>query len=93
VNSERSQAYGRVVRRLERLPPGKLQPAELRIVRQAADALFFCENLASDPLALEARAALDSLSTRLVDSDRLLPEEVEALSLDLEGCGPLASVH
>ena len=92
VTCERAQAYGRVVKRLDDLSAGKLRPAERQIVRDAADALFFCEDLASDLAAREARAALHTLSDHLVESDRLLPETAEALVSDVEGCGPLAPV-
>jgi hypothetical protein len=92
VTGERAQAYGRVVETLDDLSAGKLRPAEQRIVREAADALFFCEDLASDLAAREARAALHGLSGNLVESDRLLPETAAALVSDVEGCGPLAPV-
>ena len=92
VTGERAQAYGRVVKRLDDLSGGKLRPAEQQIVREAADALFFCEDLASDLAVREARAALHGLSRNLVESDRLLPETAEALVSDVEGCGPLAPV-
>ncbi len=92
MTGERAQAYGRVVKRLDNLSAGKLRPAEQQIVREAADALFFCEDLASDLAAREARAALHGLSDNLVESDRLLPGTAEALVSDVEGCGPLAPV-
>ena len=92
MTGERAQAYGRVVKRLDDLSPGKLRPAEQQIVREAADALFFCEDLASDLTAREARAVLHGLSGNLVESDRLLPETAEALVSDVEACGPLAPV-
>jgi hypothetical protein len=92
VTGERAQAYGRVVKRLDDLSGGKLRPAEQQIVREAADALFFCDDLASDLAVQEARAALHGLSRNLVESDRLLPETAEALVSDVEGCGPLALV-
>ena len=39
MTSERTQAYGRVVKTLEDLGPAKLQPAEQDRVRDAADQL------------------------------------------------------
>ena len=61
-------------------------------MREAADGLFFCDDLAGDLAVQEARAALHGLSRNLVESDRLLPETAEALVSDVEGCGPLALV-
>ena len=52
MTSERTQAYGRVIKTLEDLGPSKLQPVEQERIRDAADNLIFAADLA------EARAAL-----------------------------------
>ena len=55
MNSERTQAYGRIVKTLEDLGPAKLQPAEQDRIREAADNLIFAADLD------EARGALEDV--------------------------------
>ena len=89
MTSDRTQAYGRVVKTLEDIGPAKLQPAEQDRIREAADALIF----AAEPEA--ARAALEdveSLVEHLVGSDRWTPERAQQLLDDLAACGPVAPV-
>ena len=89
MTSERTLAYGLVVRTLDDLGPAKLQPAEQDRIREAADALIF----AAEPEA--ARAALadvEALVEHLVDSDRWTPERAQQLLDDLAACGPVAPV-
>ena len=89
MNSERTQAYGRVVKTLEDLGPAKLQPAEQARVREAADTLIFAVDLD------EARAAMadvDALAEQLVASDRWSEERAKQLADDLLACGPVTPV-
>ena len=89
MNSERTQAYGRVVKTLEDLGPAKLQPAEQDRVREAADTLIFAADLD------EARAAMadvDALAEHLVASDRWSEERAKQLVDDLLACGPVTAV-
>jgi hypothetical protein len=89
MTSDRTQAYGRVIKTLEDIGPAKLQPAEQDRIREAADALIF----AAEPEA--ARAALEdaeALVEHLVDSDRWTPERAQQLRDDLAACGPVAPV-
>src|ERR671910_905711 len=89
MNSERTQAYGRVVKTLDDLGPAKLQPAEQARVRDAADTLVFAADLD------EARAALediDALAEHLVASDRWSSERADQLVEDILACGPVAAV-
>jgi len=89
MNSERTQAYGRVVRMLEDLGPAKLQPVEQARVRDAADTLIFAADLD------EARAALedvDALAEHLVASDRWSAELARQLIDDILACGPVTPV-
>jgi hypothetical protein len=89
MTSERTQAYGRVVKTLEDLGPAKLQTAEQDRIREAADTLIF----AAEPE--EARAALEhieALAEHLVASDRWTPERAQQLLEDLADCGPVAPV-
>jgi predicted RNase H-like nuclease len=89
MNSERTQAYGRVVKTLEDLGPAKLQLAEQDRIREAADTLIFAADFD------EARAAMedvDSLVEHLIASGRWTSERAQALLQDLLGCGPVAPV-
>jgi hypothetical protein len=89
MNSERTQAYGRVVKTLEDLGPAKLQTDEQARVREAADTLIFAVDLD------EARAAMadvDSLAEHLVASDRWSEERAKQLVDDLLACGPVTPV-
>jgi hypothetical protein len=86
MTSDRTQAYGRVVKTLEDLGPAKLQPAEQERIREAADTLIF----AVDPG--EAHAALadvEALASHLAASGRWTAERAEALVRDVLACGPV----
>jgi hypothetical protein len=93
MTSERSQAYGRVLKWLEDMGPSKLTGPEQDVIRDAADSLFFCEDLSSDDHARDALAEVEALAARLVEADRWLPETADRLLDDVEGCGPLAPVN
>jgi hypothetical protein len=89
MTSERTEAYGRVVRTLEDVGPTKLHESEQARIREAADTLIF----ASSPD--EARAALadvDALCEHLVATDRWSAERAAELAQDVLACGPLAPV-
>jgi hypothetical protein len=77
---------------LEDLGPSKLTAPEQELIRDAADTLFFCENVAADDYAGEALVKVKDLTARLVEADRWLPESADRLLDDVEGCGPLAPV-
>jgi hypothetical protein len=89
MNTERTQAYGRVVKTLEDLGPTKLQRGEQDRVRDAADTLIFAADLD------EARASLedvDALAEHLVASGRWSEERAQQLVEDILACGPVATV-
>lgn len=92
MTSERAQAYGRLMQTIRRLAGSKLHADEEQVVREAADALFFCDDLDGDPAAQEALAAFHELTDRLLESERLTPEMVHRLTAEVEDCGPLATV-
>lgn len=92
MTSQRSQAYGRVMKTLSDLSASKFHAREQDIVRHAVDRVFFCEDLAGDPDAREALAAVRTLADEMVASDRLLPETAERLVGDVDACGPMAPV-
>jgi hypothetical protein len=89
MNSERTQAYGRVVKTLEDLGPAKLQPAELDRVRDAADTLIFAVGVEETRAAMED---IDVLAEHLVASDRWSEERARQLVEDLLACGPVTTV-
>ena len=92
MTSERSQAYGRVMRTLEDIGPSKLNEAETARVRAAADTLFFAENLETDPDARDAVSDITALARHLVESERWLDESARRLLQDVLACGPLQPV-
>lgn len=91
VNTDRTQAYGRVVKALDDLSESKLHSDELQIVREAADSLLFCEDMAKDPAAELALGELYELTDRLVESDRMSSDATLRLTADVEACGPVAT--
>ncbi|HEX2125357.1 MAG TPA: hypothetical protein VHF45_02210 [Thermoleophilaceae bacterium] len=90
MTSERSQAYGRVTKLVDDLSASKLHADEQQTIRDAADALFFCEDLSADTDARAALDAVEGLIERLVESERFTHETADRLRADLDGCGPLA---
>ncbi|HEX8054808.1 MAG TPA: hypothetical protein VF517_17610 [Thermoleophilaceae bacterium] len=89
MNSERAQAYGRVTKLVDDLSGSKLHATEQQIIRDAADSLFFCEDLAADPEARRALDAFEQLVDSMVENERFTPETAGRLQADVEGCGPL----
>ena len=89
MNSERSQAYGRVMKWLADLGPAKLHASEQDLIRDAADTLLFSE----DETAEQALAQVEDLAGTLVESGRLLEETAEQLLRDLEDAGPATAVR
>ena len=89
MTSDRTQAYGRVVKTLEDLGPAKLQPTEQDRIREAADNLIFAANLDDARSALED---VEALIEHLVASGRWTTERAEQLAADLLACGPVTPV-
>jgi len=88
MNSERSQAYGRLMKTLADLGPAKLHDDEQELIRDAADTLLFTEDAGAEKVL----DRVDELAARLVDSGRLLEETADKLLSDLEDCGPAPAV-
>ena len=65
-----------------------LTPAEKEILREAGDALFFCEDVALDDDAREALSRVTDLAGQLVGAERWDPELAEQVLQDLEDSGP-----
>jgi hypothetical protein len=92
MNSERAQAYGRLMRTVREDGPLALEPGEAALVREAADALLFCESLATDDEARDGLTRVGELAGDLVGSGRWGPDRAEQLLRDIECCGPMAPV-
>jgi len=65
-----------------------LTPAEKEVLREAGDALFFCEDVALDEDAREALSRVSDLTGQLVGAERWDPELAEQVLQDLEDSGP-----
>jgi len=89
MTSERSQAYGRVVKTLADLGPAKLHASEQDLIRDAADTLLFSE----DETAEQALSRVEDLLGNMVEADRILQETAEQLLRDLEDAGPATAVR
>jgi hypothetical protein len=88
VTPERSQAYGRLMTVISAEGDAALEPAEKEVLREAGDALFFCEDIALDDDARDALARVSDLAGELVGAERWDPELAEQVLQDLEACGP-----
>jgi len=86
MTSERSLAYGRVMKTLEDLGPAKLHDLERQRVRQAADTLLFATP--EDPGAVDALSDIEQLSRFLVESGRWTSDTAARLADDVTSCGP-----
>ena len=89
MTSDRTQAYGRVVKMLEDVGPAKLQPAEQDRIREAADNLIFAADLDE---ARNTLADVEALFEHLVSSGRWTTERADDLVSDLLACGPVTPV-
>jgi hypothetical protein len=88
VTPERSKAYGRLMKVIAADGDAALEPAEQELLREAADAMFFCEDIALDDDARDALARVSDLAGQLVGAERWDPEIAEQVLPDLESCGP-----
>jgi hypothetical protein len=69
-----------------------LDGTESALIREAADALLFCENLSWDEEARDGLTRVGDLAGDLVGSGRWGPDRAEQLLRDIEACGPMAAV-
>lgn len=92
MTSERAQAYGRVMHLLRDLGPVKLSAEEQQRIRDAADALFFAEDVGADAGARAAVSDIAGLANALAESGRWTDERARELLNDVLGCGPVTAV-
>ena len=85
MDGERAHAYSQAMRALAGLSTGTLD----EIVREAADALLFCEEAEAGPAAELALAAFYDL---VLGTDRIAPETAAHLTATILACGPVAAV-
>ena len=90
MTSERTQAYGRIVKTLEDLGPSKLLVAEQERIRDAADTLIFAER--ADDHVVAALEDIRALAGHLAESGRWTDERAAELVGDIAAVGPLAPV-
>jgi hypothetical protein len=90
MTSERTQAYGRIVKTLEDLGPAKLLASEQERIREAADTLIFASG--SDDHVIAALDDVRALADHLAESGRWTDERAAALVDDVAAAGPLAPV-
>jgi hypothetical protein len=90
MTSERTQAYGRIVKTLEDLGPAKLLADEQERIREAADTLIFATG--PDDYVIAALDDMTALAAHLAESGRWTDERAAQLVDDLSDCGPLAPV-
>ena len=89
MTSERTQAYGRVVRTLQDVGPTKLHGPEQEQIRDAADTLIFAATYEEAAMTL---AQVEAIVEQLVESGRWSEERATELAHDLTACGPVAPV-
>lgn len=92
MTSERAQAYGRLMAVLRDMGPSKLLASEQEQIREAADALLFCEDLGGDDGARAALEGVEELTRRLVATERWIEPTAAGLLAHLRDCGPGALV-
>lgn len=88
MTSQRATSYRLVLKTLRDRGPAKLWPTEEDRIRQAADALLFCDEFSTDLEAGEAFASAAELTVDLVDAGRWTRDSALQLMSDIWGCGP-----
>jgi hypothetical protein len=89
MTSRRAQSYGRVIETLRSVGGSKLHPEEQDTIREAADALLFCDDMDSGSEARNALDAARELAHQLAGTGRWSPEAADRLLEDVAGCGPV----
>ncbi len=89
MDGDRAHAYGRAMRTLADFSVGTLDATEQAVVREAADALLFCEGAETDPVTEVALCAFFDL---VLTTDRIAPETAAHLTAVVLACGPLTAV-
>jgi hypothetical protein len=93
MSPERVNAYRRVMQILDELGPSKLLSDEQERIRDAADNLFFTDDLAVDPEAAESLEDIERLCDALVTSGRWEQVTAARLSDSVFQCGPMLTAE
>jgi hypothetical protein len=88
MTTNRARAYARVIALTDEMGAAKLHPDEQQAIRDAADALLFTVDVASDREAVELIRRLDATMDRLVDAGRLTETTADEIVEAVERCGP-----
>jgi len=86
MTPDRSQAYGRVMKKLDDIGPAKLHDLERQRLRNAADVMLFAPQ--SDPAAFDALTDVERLTRFLAESGRWTQQSADALADEIAACGP-----
>jgi len=73
---------------LRDIGPAGLWPREQACIRDAADALLFCHDIAADDEARAAIAVVTRLADELTQAERMTPARARTLLDDIWACGP-----
>jgi hypothetical protein len=73
--------------------PEALEPGERTLLREAADSVFFSQDIGLDEEAQEALARVGDLTGTLVGAERWDSAHAEQVLQDLEACGPAQLVR
>ena len=92
VTPERAQAYGKLMDVVAAEGDEALEPDEQTLLREAADALFFCSDIELDDEARDALSRVGDLTGTLVGAERWDAARAERVLSDLEAAGPAALV-
>ena len=87
MTDHRARAYRRVVATLGDMGPAKLLPREQTIIREAADALVFANDLASAETRMALGAAV-VMTDHLIEAERWTASRAQELLDDIWACGP-----
>jgi hypothetical protein len=92
MTNPRADAYRRILHMLRDIGPASLWPREQACIRDAADALLFCRDIAADVEARVAIAVVTRLADEMIEAERMTPARARTLLDDIWACGPLAAV-
>jgi hypothetical protein len=91
MTNPRADAYRRTLQMLRDIGPAALWPREQACIRDAADALLFCHDIAADVEARVAIAVVTRLVDELTEAERMTPARGRRLLDDIWACGPTAT--
>lgn len=88
MTCDRARAHARVTMTLAAAGTAALLPAEHARTHSAANALFFCADIAADRSARAAFSDFERVRDQLVTTGRWTRERAGRLADDVRACGP-----